>query len=383
MCNALDDRTRIARDIKTDSPAATKKIIMLCKALRISGVNAIILSMGRGGEIACWKNFSALVRRVDGVPIIYIPFSTIPIFSHLLSSTALAYCIFILRIRCFTHLIYYNRTLTFIPSLLLSRVMGYVNILDLEDGETSGVWGVLKSFQLKLVSQLFDKTCIKALLACRALKAFTSIRPVLCYYGTASSSPATPRFQSKKLTVLMSGTLSHDTGAELLIDAILMLRQTNEPWVRDIRFEITGKGESLGRFHLLASELSIPNLVVHGRLSGPEYSNILSGADIGLSLKLIGGLYANTTFPSKVIEYAASGVLVLTTEISDVRKVLGEGAIYLKRDDPSELIKLLKFIALNQKDALNYSIAGSDAVQKICMPRISGEKLSEFIFGSV
>ena len=50
MCNAFDDMTRTARGISTDSPAASKKIIQLCKALRLYEVKPIVLSMGRGGR---------------------------------------------------------------------------------------------------------------------------------------------------------------------------------------------------------------------------------------------------------------------------------------------------------------------------------------------
>lgn len=383
MCNALDDVTRRKRGISTDSPAASKKIILLCKALRLNGVRTIILSMGRGGGISGWRNFSGGVHRVNGVPIIYMPFTTIPLISQFLSSLSLIGAIFKLRLRLFTHLIYYNRTVAFLPSLLISAVLRYRNILDLEDGEVSEKRGVRTAARIRIVSRLFDRFCSKVLLSCSALKVVTSIRPLFCYYGTISTLPITPRFKYKNLMFLMSGTLCHGTGADLLIDAIRILRQSDESWLRNVKFEITGKGESLDQFNLLASEVAHPNLLVHGRLSDVDYLRVLNRADVGLSLKLNNGPFAETTFPSKVIEYASNGLLVLTTDISDVRKVLGNGAIYLKLDEPSDLIKLIKAIALDPGGALDHSILGCNAVKNICWPKTSGERLSEFIFGSV
>lgn len=382
MCNALDDVTRIKRGISTDSPAASKKIILLCKALRLDGVRIIILSMGRGGGISEWRNFSGGVHRVNGVPVIYLPFTTIPLFSQLLSSTGLMFAIFKLRLRFFTHLIYYNRTLAFLPSLLISTVLGYSNTLDLEDGEVRNKKSIKTIARVGLVARLFDKLCSKAILACSTLSAVTSIRHTLCYYGTIPTLPMAPRFQYKNLTVLMSGTLCHDTGCDLLIDAIRILRQTDEPWVRNVRFEITGKGESLDQLNSLASETTHPIVIVHGRLSDLGYLSVLNRADVGLSLKLNKGPFANTTFPSKVIEYAANGILVLTTDISDVRKVLGDGATYLNLDEPSELINLIKNITLDSQRSLDRSLAGYNAVKNICLPKLSGKRLSKFIFGT-
>ena len=85
ICNALDDVTRQERSITTDSPAASRKVLMLCQSLRMSGVNACILSLGRGRAGGRVGYFPGVPRRVNGVPVIYMPFSTIPLLSELIS----------------------------------------------------------------------------------------------------------------------------------------------------------------------------------------------------------------------------------------------------------------------------------------------------------
>ena len=217
-------------------------------------------------------------------------------------------------------------------------------------------------------------------MACSHLKERTSIRPVLCYYGTIFNLPAINKFQSKVVRVLIGGTLSHGTGADLLIEAISQMRLTQDSWVKDIAFEVTGKGESLDGFNLLASLEAYPKVVVHGRLSDLDYRDVLNQADVGLSLKLNEGPFANTTFPSKVIEYGAAGLLVLTTDISDVRSIFDDSAIYLKFDNPLELIDLLRVIVSNREEARAYSQNGFKAVKNIFMPHITGKMLADFIF---
>ncbi|QWE14864.1 glycosyltransferase family 4 protein [Polynucleobacter sp. AP-Sving-400A-A2] len=381
MCNALDDLTRSERGISTDSPAATRKIILMCKALRLAGVRPIILSMGRGGSMSEWKSFSSVVRRVDGLPLLYIPFTSIPILSQLLSAFALMYVVCKLRLRRIKHLIFYNRMEAFLPSLLASSVLRFKNILDLEDGEVRRSRRLLSCGFARMITCTFDVLCDRALLACSALKQATSIRPILCYYGAIFKFHQKIKFDPKVITVLMSGTLSKETGSNLLIDTIRMIASSETPRLKNIRFEITGKGESLDEFVKLARTTVVPEIVVHGRLTDLDYAEVLNRADVGLSLKLNEGPYANTTFPSKVIEYAAAGLLIVTTDISDVRTIFGDGALYLNQDNPLELIRHLEFIAANPNEVFMIAKTGQQAVQEICSPKLVGNILQKFIFG--
>lgn len=383
LCNALDDLTRSERGISTDSPAATRKIILMSKALRLAGVKPIILSMGRGGAIAEWKSFPGIVRRINGLPLLYIPFTSIPILSQLVSVLSLIYVVCKLRLRGIKNLIFYNRTEAFLPSLLVGSLMGYKNILDLEDGEVRTSQRLLSRSFARMITYTFDVLCDRALLACSALKEATSIRPTLCYYGAIFKFRQKLKFDSKAITVLMSGTLSDETGANLLIDAIRMMVSSEMPWLKNIRFEITGKGESLDDFVRLARATSYPEIVVHGRLTDLDYAEVLNRADVGLSLKLNDGPYANTTFPSKVIEYAAAGLLVVTTDISDVRAIFESGALYLNQDSPLELIRHFEFILTSPNEAFMVSEIGQKSVQDICSPKLAGNKLQHFIFGEI
>ena len=381
ICNALDDVTRLERKISTDSPAASKKIISMSRALRLGGAYPIILSMGRGGSTAEWRSYPTVVRRIDGLPIIYIPYTSIPFFSQLMSALGLIYVLYKLRLRGIKHVIFYNRSLAFFPSLLASSLMRYENILDLEDGEvrlSSHFFGRIFG---GIVVRSFDFLCKRALLACSFLEQVTSIRPTLCYYGAVFHFLPKDRIQSKFHTVLMSGTLSHETGAHLLIDAIKAVALKNPPWLKNIRFEITGKGDCLREFKQLASDLVFPEVVVHGRLSDLDYADVLSRADVGLSLKLNNGPYANTTFPSKAIEYAAAGLLIVTTDISDVRKILGHGALYLERDEPADLIRHFEFISTHASEAFEYAKIAQNSIKEVCAPKLVGNKLCNFIFG--
>lgn len=384
VCNALDDATRVERRITTDSPAASRKVFLMAHALRLAGVRPVVLSLGRGRADGSGDAFAAKACRVGGVPTIYAPFSHRRGFSELMSLFGLLGPLRRLaRHSSRRAVIFYNRIPAYLLLLRAASRLGYRSFLDLEDGEV--ITGrSLKDHLGRIVPAQFDRHCRDGvLLACSALEAMTTVRPVHCYYGTAVGDVDVPRWQTDQITCLMSGTLAPDTGAPLLIEAIRRLRSRQPDWADGLCFEVTGKGKSLAAFEELAAEPGLPRVRVHGRTSDARYLEILRGCEIGLALKPVGGPLADTTFPSKVIEFAGSGLLVLSTDISDVRRLLGDGARYLERNDPELLIERLAAIVSDQEAAAHCARRGRQATEHHCAPSRAGEELRQFLFGNL
>lgn len=383
VCNALDDATRFERRINTDSPAASRKVFHMAKALSLAGVRTYVLSLGRGHADGSSATFMAKVCRVSGVPTIYAPFSHRRCLNEFFSLFGLLSALRRLARYPQRSVIFYNRMPAYLPTLYEASRVGYRCFLDLEDGEVF-IGQSLKDCLARILPAQFDRLCrAGALLACSALEASTSVRPVFCYYGTSVGDVNVPRLQSAGITCLMSGTLAPDTGAPLLVEAIRRLRATPPYWVAELTFEITGKGENLPDFERLASEPGLPWVRVHGRTTDARYLEVLHGCDIGLALKPVGGALADTTFPSKVVEFAASGLLVLSTDISDVRRLLGDGARYLERNDPDLLIERLGEIASDREAAARCALQGRMAVETYCAPLRAGRELRDFLFREI
>ncbi|MFZ2407326.1 MAG: glycosyltransferase [Methylobacter sp.] len=385
ICNALDDETRLERDIVTDSPAASRKVFLLSKALQKAGVRALVLSLGRGKQDGSGRYFRGKVRRVDGVPVIYLPFFHFPVLSELLTLFSSVPVLWRLhRKKTEKTALFYNRMPAYLPLLFFAKILRIETVLDLEDGATDLNPRSLSGAKSRLLSRLFDALCSGgALLACHALESATKLRPTLCCYGTSETQSVTARWDLSPVTVLLGGTVSNDTGAPLLINAISILRERAPSWAGNIRFQITGKGDCLERFKALADNPGIPEIIVHGRTTDEEYRQILAETHVGLALKPNSGALADTTFPSKVIEFAGQGILVVTTDISDVRKVLADGAIYLEADDSELLIEKLRWIVENHDAANALSLNGVQAVSAVCAPERVGQMLGNFLFKSL
>jgi glycosyltransferase involved in cell wall biosynthesis len=384
ICNALDDTTRLERGIVTDSPAASRKIFMICQALRTAGVRATVVSLGRGRQDGSGRYFRAKVVRVNGIRVVYLPFLHRPILSELLSLVALLPVIFRLNAsRGANTALFYNRLPVYALGIALARLLGFGTALDLEDGETNLTASSLAGIKARTLRWYFDAMCNKgALLACSALDALTSLRPVQCCYGTSERNVFQPERDPGVISVLLGGTVSQDTGAQLLIDAIRILRQEQPSFAGKIQVEISGKGDCIEQFESLVSPHATPAVVVHGRLTDDEYGALLRRTKVGLALKPnVGGL-AYTTFPSKVIEFSSNAILVVSTDISDVRKVLQEGALYLSSEDPRELIEQLRWIAENPDEADALALRGARAAEAACSPKLVGKSLAGFFFAA-
>ena len=124
------------------------------------------------------------------------------------------------------------------------------------------------------------------------------------------------------------------------------MRLEFSPWINRFEFHITGKGDELIKFEELQCQSGYPKVIVHGRLTLEKYTEVLNLCNVGLALKLPDGPLANTTFPSKILEYINEELLILTTDISDVRFLLNENAIYTT-GDIEDLILKFKFIINN------------------------------------
>ena len=368
----------------TDSPAASRKIFLLCRAMSKAGVRATVVSLGRGRQDGSGRYFRAKAQRVAGVPVIYLPFLHAPVLSELLTLVAFFPLLWRLhRKKATKTILFYNRMPAYLPALIVAKMLRINAVLDLEDGATDLSHWSLSGVKSRMLRWFYDTLCSGgALLACQALENLTKLRPTLCCYGTSESLSTEANWNLSPVTVLLGGTVSYDTGAPLLINAINRLREQSPAWASNISFTITGKGDCLEPFKALAAGDGKPKVFVHGRTTDEEYRRILANTHVGLALKPNSGALADTTFPSKVIEFASLGILVMSTDISDVRQVLADGAIYLELDDPTLLIEKLRWVVEHRDAARALSVSGMKAVSAACAPEKVGHRLRDFLFKS-
>jgi len=382
VCNALDDRTRLERGITTDSPAASRKVFMMCRALRLAGIRPTVLSLGRGRHDGSGRRFRARVRRVQGVPVLYGAFWHRAALSQLLSLLAPALALWrARRLPGQKTALFYNCLPAYVPGLVLARLLRWRTVLDLEDGAVPATAPGGSGRVLRWTRRLFDRLCTGgALLACQALEEATALRPTTCCYGTVEPCAGKPPWTAHGLTVLIGGTIAPETGADLLIDAIAMLRLRRPAWAEGLAIQVTGSGTSIGPLRQLAAEPGWPAVTVHGRTTDAVYRAIVASSHVGLALKPRSGPLARTTFPSKVIELAGAGLLLLTTDISDVRLIFGPAAVYLDDETAAGLADRLQWICEHRQEAQALAARAARDVHEHFAPEVVGRSLATFLF---
>jgi hypothetical protein len=341
-----------------------------------------VLSLGRGRQNGTGQYFSAHVKRVEGVPVIYVPFLDRPLLTHLVSMFALLPLLFRLRQRGLRPvLLAYNRLVHYWLAMELSRWLGFRAFLDLEDGAIDGSGPRISQWLTSFKSARFDRICNSgAMLAASALARQYNGKNTVCCYGVADIAGGQRCIpEAGELTVHLGGTLQPSTGAQLLIDAIRCMREM--PDAPKICFVVTGCGESADLLAKLAEEGGLPAVKFLGKVSRNTYRRVIGEAHVGLALKLQSGDLADTTFPSKVIEISSIGMLLVTTRISDVPQLFGkEGAIYVDDETPAGLAKLFRSLDSERVALSQIASRGQMRVQEYCSSNEVGISLRNFFF---
>lgn len=381
LCNAIDEECKLNRSITTDSPAASNKVFAIAKAVQQAGIRCAILSLGRGRQNGGGDWCSATIQRREGVLVIYCSFLQLPLFTHIVS--ALSMTLLIMRLNaCNFNLILlaYNRSVHYILALIYARFCFIQSYLDLEDGYIIRGFGSFSLYKNACIRWIYKCLCPSgAMVACSGLSNQLEEPPKLVCHGVARNSKlAKPNWGLSPLKILFSGTLLEEVGSGLLIAAINVLRQKHPNLVSQLNFVVTGHGPFAEEFSKLAK--LAPDWLSFGNLLSREcYLNTLSESHIGLSLRLPSFEMSNTTFPSKIIEYAEHGLLIVSTKVSDVPELLGESAIYLENETIDALVGLLASLPARRNELENIAMQGHRKILESCNSLIVGTAIRNMV----
>lgn len=381
--NAMPEAVRVRRGIDTDSPAATRKILAMSRALRSAGVRAVVVSMARGPRRGGGFDRGGIMR-VEGVPVVYGPLWNVPVLSHLLSAMWLACFAWRMAYRTgnVRHL-FYNQITLYLPALHVLALRRAAIAVDIEDGPITGRRPAYHRRGSDASSAFARYVTHGAILATSRLADGTSIRPVRPCYGAVSRPvPVEPaRFDDSPLVVMLAGYINHDTGQAQIEAALGMMRALKDPVFDDVRFEIAGVGPGVEALRSFEGDAS-PSVRVLGRLDADGYAALLARAHIGLSLKPVGGDVSETTFPSKTVEIAEKGLALIATDVSDVRAVFGETAWYLTNNDPEQLVAHIRRAATDRMALAGAAMVTQHRVAEKLSHEAVGDALRMFLYGA-
>jgi glycosyltransferase involved in cell wall biosynthesis len=260
----------------------------------------------------------------------------------------------------------------------MARLLGMRCLLDLEDGYAECKY-IMRNALNALLSKLYARLCSGAMLAAHVLKRETPLRRSYVCYGIAEVVKVDRDWSSTPLQILMGGSLLKETGAELFLETIYLMMHQHPLTLAKLRFVATGFGDCAEVLRKAASGDLRHCLSFRGRLTAGEYRDIMRESHVGLCLKLPQSSMGMTTFPSKVVELASYGLLVVSTRISDVPQIFDDcTAILLDAATPEALCKALIGASQKPEKAKATALAGQARVASLCSEEKVGAELWRF-----
>lgn len=381
---ASTDRINAAHAVQLDVPAVRNKVLGVCTALAAVEQEAMVVTSVVPLPSYRFLSLPEIVTE-KGVPLIIVPVIGSYVVKRI--SASLALLLFTMRrVRRSDRVILYNFFPEYVFAAFYLWLVGNPAVLDMEDGPISEDTNLISRIT-RGVYPILDKLCAKRRLIVSHQLArrlgYTDYMPI---YGVAgffdAEAPSGERFFGDEMHVLFGGNIMAGTGADLFVDTVRLLR-THYPQAR-LHLHVTGHYDR-AKMTALAEEPdggALVKLNLHGSMTMASYHELARACAVGLCLKLPSHSVGQTTFPSKVVEIAAMGMVLVTMDVSDVRLIFGEdGAVVLQGEAPEELARSLADLENGREAAAALALAGQTIVREKLSSEKVGAQLLDFLLG--
>jgi glycosyltransferase involved in cell wall biosynthesis len=177
---------------------------------------------------------------------------------------------------------------------------------------------------------------------------------------------------NEKKYVLYAGSLNSNFGIQNILEAFNMINDN------DIKLLIFGSGELESYIRNIAKQKS--NIEYGGMISRDELFEYEKSAFLLINARNPEEPFTFYSFPSKMLEYMASGTPVLTTKLKGFPKEYDDYLFYLKDNSPSTIAKTIEKISEMESNQLN--AFGKKAQHFILTNKnadVQSEKMSNFL----
>lgn len=160
LSNAVSESILVRREITTDSPAATNKVLSLVKAIHMQNLNCFVLSLGRGRQNNSLKRHAASLEKYNQVATLYCDFWQMPVLTHIVTMVSMTILLnYLINRRKGITVLAYNRSYHYLPALILAKLKGVRICLDLEDGFNGDGKSNFSYLKNTLTRKIFDWLC--------------------------------------------------------------------------------------------------------------------------------------------------------------------------------------------------------------------------------
>lgn len=362
--------------------AAARKVVGMVAGIRAHAQRAVIVSSPIVTASRSRLFFGGFACRDARLPCAYLPAISVRGLNRLFA--AFCYLRFAWQqVERDDIVVLYNYFPEYIPvaAWLRWRLGRERVMLDIEDGPRSDqkdLRGFVTRFSLRVLKRLCSE---RAIVVSRELAHSLAIADACVVNGVCGEQAACPRPFGTPVTFLYGGTIEAATGLDLFVAALRRFADAHRELAGNVRFVVSGFG-GVDKLDALAREVAAAGVRVelHQDVGPGEYRQLLEQADVGLSLRIPGTELATTTFPSKVVEFASHGLLVLSTEVSDVGLLFDErSAALLPEATPDALADRIASILRSPDRHRRMAELGQRTIASSCGRREVGARLIAFL----
>lgn len=325
------------------SQAANNKIEGIVESLICNGCEVIILS---SGLVNChsFRYFPSVEEKNSRYRIFFAGMRDIPVWGNFSSALNMYKLICKLhKEKNVDNIIFYNfKPEVAFAALWAKRNLGIPITVEYEDGyaDVSEIKRIKKNIFI-FVEDYVSKYIDSAILVNSQLKAKFSVPTVVVrgiinkeFYNYCQNYK---KYKNRKFTILYAGDLGESRGIDILYESLKYLHL-------DCEVIITGKGEVRSKD---------PRINFKGFVSHEEVIRLMNQADLLVQCQRTGNSFSNVSFPSKLFEYIATGNMIISSDIGEVRKFAGNSIIYYKGDEGENLAEAIEMAYFQFKNDNN------------------------------
>ena len=364
--------------------AAANKITGVVKALRDNNAKAYLISLPvLGKSINTIYAKSVIFRSRSGIQFF------LPVFSNRYMRIIYGlicfgwFCLY--KVKSNDRIIFYNHSIEYILGLIILCAKKNKPFLDIEDAPHSVERGwrwLISPFLFKIFYTLSRK---KKFIISHELAAALNMSEYCVVYGAINNNLhellALEIDHIEPLVIHYGGSLGKDTGIYEFCDAVIELYKLLPKDVCKINFVVTGYGER-DEILSLQSKILLGGLQVdyYENMPQNEYFNLLKKCHIGLSLRAPESKLAKNTFPSKVVEITANGLLLISTMTSDIPRLFdNNSAILIKDLSADSLVESILWCLKNRNSLIKIAKNGQNIARKNFNSIYVGKEILNFI----
>ncbi len=364
--------------------AATNKVLAVVAALRRVGCQAYPVSLPVLGRFSTTRTVKAKISREQKNLIIYLGTVANPLLRRLFGAMDFAgFCWRMVKKK--DQVLLYNFMPEYLPALIVLRLKNNPAIIDIEDAPRTD----LSSGREFINFMIYKAVCFlchsRYLTVSSQVANNFNLQPVCVVYGaTQHVIPGQSRRRPENNTfrVLYGGSLCDDTGLTLFCNAVKLLNTRLSSDNRILAFIVTGFG---GEEHIeqLRTQCQSDRLAIEKKENLPmeQYQKELLSCDAALCLKMPDSEMGATTFPSKVVEITSTGLLLISTKVSDIPLLFNEqNAVLLDVATPESLCSALLWAMDHPVECQLRAQRGQARALELFAEASVGQRVRDFLF---